>query len=90
MATILSMTTEEAARGDYESCLKRASVEWGGFGVEYIPSKQDTPYEMRGISYVNMGDPYIRTILIDHGRKGHPALVTSWGDYVEMRPSRFG
>lgn len=49
----------------------------GGFGVEYIA--RGTNAKSPAICYVNMGDPYLTTILKINGR----FRVGCWGDIVE-------
>lgn len=60
----------------------------GGCGKEYIESKDDTYYECKGITYINMGDSYIPTLCYDHnsGR----IFISCWNDIVERNPRRFG
>jgi hypothetical protein len=68
--------------------LKAADKMLEGHGVEYIESLTDTSRNREGLSYVNMGDTYMTTLIYDHG-KGR-FLVTSWGDIVERDTKRFG
>lgn len=54
-------------------------------GVEYIAHSDDSMHEVWGIDYLNMGDPYICTLLFDHMRRAFD--VCSWGDIVEAAPA---
>lgn len=60
----------------------------GGYGVEYIPSRQDTYREALGLEYVNMGDTYTPTVVYDHAFGLF--RLCRWGDVVEKYPDRFG
>lgn len=53
-------------------------------GVEYLPHAQDTMTESWGIDYLNVGDPYVLTIV----RFNASGLyrVACWGDLVERNP----
>jgi hypothetical protein len=57
------------------------------FGVEYIPRKEDTQHETLGISYLNLGDTYISTVIYDH--KEDKWMICSWGDIIEEKPEDF-
>ena len=50
-------------------------------GVEYISHKNDTFRESRGFDYLNVGDPYVLTIIrfCETGRY----IVACYGDIVE-------
>lgn len=61
--------------------LKEANIILEGFGIEYIRSEQDDQYDAHGAYYVNMGDTYTPTILLDLDR--NRVWATSWGDWVE-------
>ena len=64
------------------------AVPWmGGHGVEYIHSRQDTPRFVQGLSYVNMGDPHIETLIFDHATG--QLFSGNWGVIVEEDPGRF-
>jgi hypothetical protein len=52
-----------------------------GFGIEYIRSARDDVYDAHGAYFVNMGDTYDPTILLDLDR--NRVWATSWGDWVE-------
>jgi hypothetical protein len=52
-----------------------------GFGIEYIRTEKDDQYGAHGAYYVNMGDTYVPTILLDLDR--NRVWATSWGDWVE-------
>ncbi len=58
------------------------------FGVEYIPSNEDTVYSAYGLAYLNTGDTYVPTVIYDHGKDKWE--ITSWGDIVEWDQERFG
>lgn len=58
-----------------------------GFGVEYIPSEQDTFHSALGLEYVNQGDTYTPTVYYDHGTGVWH--VGDWGTVVELHPERF-
>ncbi len=55
-----------------------------GHLVESIQTADDTP----GLLYVNVGDPYVDTLIYDRSRKTW--RVGGWGDIVERQPRRFG
>lgn len=57
------------------------------FGVEYIPSADDTYNRTEGLDYLNTGDTYTPTVIYDYG-KGR-WMITSWGDIVEREEKRF-
>ncbi len=59
-----------------------------GFGVEYIPDREDSYTEAYGLDYINFGDTYSTTLLLDL-TKGK-FFIGSWGDEVERHPRRFG
>lgn len=52
-----------------------------GHGVEYIRHKKDTMRQAFGITYVNMGDPYIPTLMFVHALGTFH--VGSWGTFIE-------
>lgn len=52
-----------------------------GYGVEYIEHKEDSFPDVYGISYINLGDTYINTVLFD--RASNKWRYCSWGDIVE-------
>ena len=53
-------------------------------GVEYIAHKEDTYAEVYGFDYLNVGDPYIPTIVrFSDGRY----RVACYGDIVERNPA---
>lgn len=59
-----------------------------GYGVEYLrPAKSDSPFRVEGISYVNMGDLYVETVIFDH-KKGE-YLFTDLGTFLEKNHRRF-
>jgi hypothetical protein len=62
-----------------------------GFGVEALDGGEDahvnTYYGRHIASYVNMGDTYNVTILLDHTRD-NTYYVTSWGDWFELYERR--
>jgi hypothetical protein len=61
------------------------------YGVEYIPSHQDSLTDSRyvyGLEYLNTGDPYIPTVIYDWGTGSWK--IEAWGDIVERSPRRFG
>lgn len=54
----------------------------GGFGVEAIRGRYvDRYHHDIQAAYVNMGDTYNTTILLDHETDSY--RLTSWGDWVE-------
>jgi len=55
-----------------------------GHEVESIQTADDTP----GLLYVNVGDPYVDTLVYDRARETW--RVCGWGDIVERQPRRFG
>jgi hypothetical protein len=50
-------------------------------GVEYVAHKDDTIFENKGFDYLNVGDPYVPTIIrfCETGRY----VVACYGDIVE-------
>jgi hypothetical protein len=52
-----------------------------GFGIEYLVSEKDDQWGAHGAYYVNLGDTYVPTILLDLDR--NRVWATSWGDWVE-------
>jgi len=52
-----------------------------GHGLEYIRHLDHSQHEVFGIDYINMGDPYIPTILFNHLTRQF--MVAAWGDIVE-------
>lgn len=52
-----------------------------GYGVEYIESIDDSFNNMQGLSYVNLGDTYINTVIFDHGN--NVFKYCSYGDIIE-------
>ena len=84
----------ELSEGDgWRARLRDALVIMNGLleaqGVEYIESAHDgygtSDY---GIEYLNVGDPYVPTVIYDHGE--HAWSIAAWGDIVEERPEDFG
>jgi hypothetical protein len=69
--------------GDIKSreMLEEANGILGGHGVEYIRTADDDQHAAHGAYYVNMGDTYDTTILLDLDRGR--VWVTGWGDWVE-------
>src|SRR5438094_10166528 len=75
---------------EIDQTLKTVSVLLHGYGVEYLPSKQDTHGKARGLEYVNMGDTYRPTIIYDcmqtlrlcivgrHGRIRKKQVLKTW------------
>jgi hypothetical protein len=61
--------------------LEEANQILEGFGVEYIRSEHDDQYDAHGAYYVNLGDTYVPTILLDLDR--NRVWATTWGDWVE-------
>ena len=64
--------------------LQTVSVLLQGYGVEYLPSRQDTHGKAAGLEYVNMGETYAATILYDCLHKRF--ICASWGDIMEAQP----
>jgi hypothetical protein len=67
-----------------QTALQTADTLIGGHGVEYIRHSEDTMREVQGIDYVNMGDPYICTLLFDNMRGTFD--VCPWGNIIECAP----
>ena len=63
--------------------LEEADRILGGHGVEYIRSEEDDQYDAHGAYYVNQGETYVPTILLDLDRSR--VWATSWGDWVETQ-----
>jgi len=72
---------------EINNSLKTVSVLLHGFGVEYLPSKQDTHGKGRGLEYVNMGDTYAMTIIYDCLHRSF--VCAAWGDIIESERNRF-
>jgi hypothetical protein len=53
-------------------------------GVEYIAHKKDSFTEAKGYDYLNVGDPYIPTIMRSCETGNY--RVACWGDIVERNP----
>jgi hypothetical protein len=61
--------------------LEQADKILDGSGVEYIRSDDDDQHGAHGAYYVNKGETYEPTILLDLDRGR--VWATSWGDWVE-------
>ncbi len=57
--------------------LSMANEVMRGYGVEHVQGKGT--YRTASFDYVNMGDPYVATLVYHHGRY----KVCCWGDIVE-------
>jgi len=69
---------------DVSSALEEASRIIGGFGVEALQPEGawvDRYWYNNILDYVNMGDPYVTTIMYDT-QKGE-FLIGLWGDFLE-------
>lgn len=66
-----------------QAMLEEANTILDGSGVEYIASDDDDQYGAHGAYYVNMGDTYTPTILLDLDKAR--VYATSWGDWVESQ-----
>jgi len=91
-------TSDQAARRDQRSfnahegyvlVLEALDEAFGSrtYGVEYIAHKGDTFTVSRGIVYLNVGDPYRTTLMLnlDTGKWS----IGCWGDIVERYPNRY-
>jgi hypothetical protein len=67
---------------DNELIMESINEETGGFGVEAIRGRHvdNYHYDIQA-TYVNQGDTYDLTILLDHETGNF--VLTSWGDWVE-------
>jgi hypothetical protein len=67
----------------YGECLLTAlNTVLGGYGDEPIRGRHvDGYYQDIQASYVNMGDTYTTTVLLDH--ETNRLVITSWGDWYE-------
>jgi hypothetical protein len=76
------------ARNDVAKALGAINYLIRGHGVEGIRGRDMNPYWMdTNLAYVNMGDPYVATILFDvSNEQWHCA---DWGSIVEKQPDRF-
>lgn len=72
---------------DVDAALNLGDKILGGHGVEYIADPRDCKTS-HGISYVNMGDPYIPTVMYDHNSKCF--RWGCYGDLIERHHIRFG
>jgi len=61
--------------------LAEANQLLNGHGVEYIRSEDDDQHEAHGAYYVNMGDTYTPTLLLDLDRDR--VWATDYGSWVE-------
>lgn len=65
-----------------ELIMEALNAELEGEGVETIRGRYvDSYHQDIQAAYVNMGDTYDLTILLDHETENY--LLTSWGDWVE-------
>lgn len=71
--------------GLHDKRMHALNAECEGHGVEYIRHKDDgfRIGEMRGLEYINLGDPCITTIIYDCDRDSW--RLTDWGSIVESR-----
>lgn len=72
-----------------EAVLQRANEIIGGYGVEAIPCERCgyRPYYMNFVAgYVNMGDTYSTTLLLDYVY--NVFRIGSWGDFLEDHENR--
>ncbi len=60
---------------------------WYHEPIRYIASKHDYSNYPMGFEYLE-ADTYCSTLLWDYARRQF--VVSSWGDYVEAYPKRFG
>ncbi len=69
--------------------LQAISAIIGGFGVEYIAHVEDQESftECFGLSYVNMGDTYIPTVIYNHATGLYS--IGDWGSIVEHNPNKY-
>lgn len=58
-----------------------------GFGIEYIESSNDDFNDSQGLSYVNLGDTYVNTVIFDHS--DNTWNYCSWGDIVEENQENY-
>lgn len=59
-----------------------------GYGVEYLrPARSDSPFRPEGVSYVNMGEMYVTTVIFDHKRGEY--LCMDLGTFLEKNHRRF-
>lgn len=74
--------------GAYGECLMLAlNVVLEGYGVESIEGRYVDHYYRSGqAEYVNQGDTYATTVLLDH--ETNRLQITSWGDWVETHENR--
>ncbi len=74
----------------YGSCLMLAlNAVLGTFGVEAIRGRHvDNYHGDIQAEYLNTGDTYAVTLLLDHERD--TILITSWGDWVEQNERKRG
>jgi hypothetical protein len=63
--------------------LERLNHYLEGHGIEYIRSTKDDQHGAHGAYYVNMGDTYVPTFVLDLDR--NRVWATSWGDWVETQ-----
>lgn len=61
--------------------LEQADKILDGHGVEYIGSSDDDMHSAHGAYYVNMGDTYTPTLLLDLDKAR--VYATDWGSWVE-------
>ena len=73
---------------DVDRTLELVNKLLNAYGIEAIRDGDWEEYYLDiGVLYVNMGDTYDTTILFDTRTERY--LLSSWGDYVESRRSRF-
>lgn len=72
----------------HNSVLNEVDELLGGHGVEYLrygcANEEEPGYEDEGFSYVNMGDTYNVTLVVED----YCFYVTTWGDRVERHEKR--
>jgi len=81
----------ELLKKDYYEVEDEVSDLIGGYGIEAVTSEaaydEFVPYTDIIAEYVNLGDPYLTTILWDY-RKDR-VLLTSVADYCSSLPKRY-
>lgn len=83
------MVRQIARQTNVPAAMEFANVVLAGHGVEYVTDKRDQKDFSRphGLSYINMGDVYVTTVVHDHssGRFYWSTL----GDVIEKQSQRF-
>lgn len=86
-ASNLSDLMQAGTHEGIDTALDTANDYLGGYGVEALRDTEWTNYYLDiGVLYVNLGDPYYKTLMYDT-RTGR-YIAAAWGDYIDTRANR--